>query len=276
MELGKPELPPFYNPAESFLRGFALMSQVNARKAALESRVQQIALENQALAQRTQQQRAEFGLREQKFALDAQKMENMGDYQAQRLALAQERELRTRDIAERTLSAQDQKLKLQEEKARATLESQAARYHADRLGQFNKTLQQYGLPYDAFENTQNWKKRDDGKMYVEIPVRDKAGAQLYSDNPKETIEVEEGGKKVKRPKPLSNFVTIKPDTYQWLESTYKQIKGDAVTPQMIPQDEPKPAPNPKVRVKAPNGSFGYVPSDQLDAAKSEGYVEAPQ
>lgn len=77
---------------------------------------------------------------------------------------------------------------------------------------FDQRLKQLGIPYDAFENPQNWKQRPDGKQFIHVPVPDEAAnPQDYAGD---------------KPKKNKNFVTIDNSTFKTLSSQYKNLLGD--------------------------------------------------
>lgn len=76
---------------------------------------------------------------------------------------------------------------------------------------FDGKLKQFGLPYDAFENEQNWEKRPDGKRFVHVPSADELA------NPKDY----EGA----TPAKSKNIVTIDDSTYKTLSAQYKNLMG---------------------------------------------------
>lgn len=79
---------------------------------------------------------------------------------------------------------------------------------------FDQKLKQFGIPYDAFENQQNWKKRPDGKRFIHIPSSDELA------NPQDYEPV--GGV---APKKGKNFITIDDKTFDTLSTQYKNLMG---------------------------------------------------
>lgn len=80
---------------------------------------------------------------------------------------------------------------------------------------FDGKIKQLGIPYDAFENPQNWQSREDGKRFIHVPLPDEAA------NPKDYESVGSNP-----PTKNKNFVTIDDKTYQTLQGQYKSLMGD--------------------------------------------------
>lgn len=227
-DLVKPELPEFYSPGRTFLSAFAMGAAINARKQQLENQLQQMALRNQAVEQGIELKRAAFdqtySLKQQEFGLKQEQLQNLMEHQSQAV-----------DLSKRSQDLREQELALSEQKAAKAIEDQKIRVSAQRQGLFNQTLKQYGIPVDALEDTSMWKKDKDGKLALELPIRDAHGAQLYSGVEKTVDPVT----KQPVPKPLSVVKRIDPETLDYLKTLHKDIRDSSPTPAEVPAPETK-------------------------------------
>lgn len=226
-ELVSPIIPTAPSGAsDSFLKGFSAMAAIAARKQEAD---RQAKLELQKIA-----------LQNNQNAVRAQHYSDMAETANGRLAVAQDRlaydqkkDFETTDAEQkmiRELSAikapagtgayDSARLEVMSRYPEALRGVQGRKFLFDtakdhdsqlkvRQGLFNAEVQKLRIPFDAFENPQIWKKREDGKSFIELPAQTAAGVPIVDGEGKQKTD----------------FVTINDDTLKRLNERYHDLYG---------------------------------------------------
>lgn len=256
MELQEPKLPEFYSPGRVFLSAFAAGAAINARRTQLENQLQHLQLQNEAMQYRQQQQEATFGLRER--ALEIQndlglaRIQNVRD----RMEIDRDRADSMNAVKEAAQALNEQKFAFEKSKTMDELSQKEQDFYQKRVGSFNKQMEHYKLPPDAFDGGVQWDKQSDGRYKADIYIKDKMGAQQYHQE----------GTKVT---PIKETRFIDAQTYDWLTGESKDLKTSKPTPRMVdpgttnpPQDKYIPG---KTYKDAGGNSAVYLGNGQWQA-----------
>lgn len=252
------------------LRSQDMAAAQHAAQLALEEDRINLAQQNQAVQYEMASQRAAEALR-QHNALEAYRvrtLEQRGQIESQRAAARAEAESARRALEERRVRVSEQGL---EERKKATGVSPTATVIQDPVT---------GKPVTVWQGGGRWQlgsqdKGQDAATKALTAIEDKSLSARQSALEKQISEAANAKEKAPLEKELLQTKTARSNLVMAAQSPMRPaVSPPAAVPAPAMTNAPA-AKGGRVRVKAPSGKFGYVPSEQVDQALKEGYTLAP-